>query len=160
LRSSAIAEFGIREAATDHFTVKGWHKYGDDHLRAALRSQYENTQKFFKAQGITHLTVARGTTEGGTVGDGESLEVLLQPLSSWTTSLTTAREFTVFNDTAKLLVTRVPVARVFSTCVTGNGCLKEAEVVLLGGPLTASAYQVTQYGSNDDEKRIAGGLRD
>jgi hypothetical protein len=99
--------------------------------KAYLRAEYEATQAWFKERGITHVSLFRGieldAPEGRTT-------VQMQPASSWTTSYDTAYDFASTGPDPKVLLTRVPVEQVLSTCVTGRGCLHETEVILLGKP--------------------------
>ena len=69
----------------------------------------------------------------------------MRPLSSFSLERGTADGFRTSDgsqgskDEGVFLATRVPVARIFSTPLTGIGCLDEAEFVILGGQLDAKA---------------------
>lgn len=58
----------------------------------------------------------------------DDVDLTAQPLSSWSSSYSTARGFgdVTFSQ-------RVPVANIWSTAVTGAGCLNEHEYVVIGG---------------------------
>lgn len=104
-------------------------------LRAIVRTNYEYTQKQFAKAGIKTVRVARGVSAlppgvGPLDQPGQHATVTARqnPLSSWSTSHTVARDFG-----SVVLMTEVPVSRVYSTSMTGPGCRNEWEVVLLGG---------------------------
>lgn len=137
-------EFNLKDAATDHFEPQlNREAVVLPRDRAYVRAEYENTQAFFKANGITHVSLFRGHL--GETTDGPQV-VRMQPASSWTTSLETA---SAFGGEAKsfIMTTRVPVERVLSTSITGRGCLHESEVILLGGKLPVQAF-TTKWASN------------
>jgi hypothetical protein len=117
-----------------------------DLCRQVARCMYEATQENLKKNGITHVKLYRGVkAEGLTQAAGMAdvkrakaasapsqkvASITLRPLSSWAFSSGTAQSFgyggAVFTAT-------VPANRIFSTAVTGFGCLNEHEVVVLGG---------------------------
>jgi hypothetical protein len=126
---------------------------------AFLKASYANTQSFLKEKGITHLAVYRGMATAFVSSDDKKdipslLEISpeefhkdaiksakinaheqmqLQPMSSFSTSWDTARVFCEGGQDATIIKTVVPANRIFSTCVSGVGCLDENEVVILGG---------------------------
>src|SRR5690606_22458816 len=70
----------------------------------------------------------------------------MQPMSSWSLHVNTAKEFAVPYDAGPfdggaILVAKVPVERIIATPRTGYGCLNETEVVVLGGAIEAGAMQ-------------------
>jgi hypothetical protein len=73
----------------------------------------------------------------------DTLTVVSQPLSSWSTSFGTADGFAFgASDFYGLQVSaRVPVERIFTTCVTGIGCLMENEVVVIGSEDTVGTVR-------------------
>ena len=114
-----------------------------DVLRAFVQAQYNATQEWFKERGIDKITVYRGIKDAKTTVAGEGL-VGLRPLSSWSTNLSTAIDFTrgkADTPLAKSMVFRreVDVKEIFSTPLTGVGCMEEYEVVLLGGKKTVDS---------------------
>jgi hypothetical protein len=152
LQMAAAKEFGLTTAEAelranhkDQMMLAAWDSRGpieQDVLRALVRNQYDYTQEVLKARGIEYLDLARGVTS---MPDrhlaGVTTLTLLNPLSSWTTSRFTAERFAGAADVADqwetragdyLLQARVPASRIFSTAVTGPGCLNEFEVVVLG----------------------------
>ena len=69
----------------------------------------------------------------------------MRPLSSFSLERSVANGFRTNDgsqgskDEGVFLATRVPVARIFATPLTGVGCLNESEFVILGGELDAKA---------------------
>lgn len=133
--------------------------------RAFVRAEYDRTQEWLKAEGITHVSVFRGMYDGyGDLGWGFET-VQMAPASSWSTDLKIAAGFaqnqmekaggfdpsdpelaipegTVGLDAApKVLTTRVPASQVLSTCVTGRGCLVEYEIILIGKEQRARVFR-------------------
>jgi hypothetical protein len=146
-------EFGLAEATMSHMTAPIRPKEDvEARNRAFVRAEYTRTQEWFKAQGITHVSVFRGMGDpDDALGSGIET-VTMQPASSWTTDLKTAVSFARDQaGPAKILTARVPVADVLSTCVTGRGCLPEEEIILLGRPQTVRIFsgekdeQMDQY---------------
>lgn len=116
--------------------------------RAFVRAQYDETQDLLKRKGIDEVLVFRGGgVPADTVpsGDDEAwsagyVHVRQNPLTSWSTSATVASDFQVdgsLNQDPAIFATVVPRERILSTPATGNGCLREAEVVILGGETPA-----------------------
>lgn len=106
-----------------------------DGIKAGLRefvgAQYRSTQTWLKEQGIKHVSVFRGMRVGVGSAKPTMTDLKLQPASSFSTNLGTAKSFsgghTVF-------MARVPAAQVLGSYLTGFGCSNEHEVVLLAGP--------------------------
>ena len=137
-------------------------------VKSFVLAQYENTQEFYKSRGITSIPVARGMTlpsdhpyvqelvsKYGDWPPGDlnppSIEasVLHRPLSSFATFLPATRQFARGQDSTDapnpssygvLLVSQVPVHQIFGNPYTGNGCLNEYEVVVIGGGLNGKVY--------------------
>ncbi len=117
--------------------------------RAFVRAQYDETQEFLERAGIDEVLVYRGggipkgivPPEGGDEAWGAGyVNVRQNPLTSWSTSATVASDFQVdgsLNQDPAIFATVVPRERILSTPATGNGCLREAEVVILGGETPA-----------------------
>ncbi len=132
------------------------YRYDAPAYRVFLRTMHNHTQRQLKKAGITRLTLYRGVgyrladdgsfdaneapawTEG--VGDAPAAhDVHLSALSSWSTSIETARGFAGTNPPPRprkgiILGLTVPVSRVIGCPRTGFGCFEEAEYVLLPGP--------------------------
>ena len=134
-------------------------------IRLAIRAQYKATQEFLRKQGIEFLGIIRGFTmpeshplypdvidvsetsiDADLEATGIDGEHSLRPLSSWSTNTPTAIAFS--KNTAQLdedrksvvVVARVPREQIFGTALSGNGCLDEYEVVLLGVPTNGRTY--------------------
>ena len=112
-------------------------------LRTFLRAQYNETQKFFKDNGIKSVTAYRGMQFNNTqatplkpaYGEAKylkSAKSLLQPLSSFSLYPETAASFTS-GKTGALIAAEIPVSRILSTPKTGMGCLYEYEILVMGG---------------------------
>ena len=106
-----------------------WYEAHADGLRAFSRAMYDDTQAWFKAQGMTHVNVWRGAE----LGQANAIDVAyigLRPASSFSTTYETAQNFSGLNGT--LVGLRIPVGQVLGTARSGWGCLNEREVVVLG----------------------------
>jgi hypothetical protein len=106
-------------------------------LKAFVKAQYRLTQEWFEDRGIDKITVYRGIKKAKSTVSGEGMAGL-RPLSSWSTNISTAEDFTRGSlgeslEKSMLLRREVDVKEIFSTPLTGVGCLAEYEVVLLGG---------------------------
>ena len=126
--------------------------YPEDVQRRVLRAQYDNTQKFLREQGIGPddvVTLYRGSRwnrevtkdwkEGGKVAFHDNT------LASWSLSQDVARRFVRSGKEGKdgvLLRVNVPARMIFSTALTGIGCLTEGEIVVLGGRGTAELVEI------------------
>lgn len=146
LLRNAMADLAL--GAAEHHTeedVDSFHQA----LRGFVRAQYDETQDYFKKKGITSLTLARGMNnlqEGVHSQDG-LVKLHLQPLSSFSTSPSTATDFATGDPTtASVYYARVPVEKVVGTYHTGNGCTGEYEVVVAAHP-ELTAYQTQAYGA-------------
>lgn len=129
-------------------------------LRSFLRIQRDHTLEFLRERGIEEVTVYRGMSvdalpewvkgqdipRGATWTDlsGYTNQLELQPLSSFALDPETAENFASFRegDHAVMVAIDVPVEQIIGTCRTGFGCLREGEVVLLGGQFTGAAFNV------------------
>jgi hypothetical protein len=118
-------------------------------LEAYVKEQYRMTQEFLKKKKFKYVTIYRGMDLGKSKegrayyntlsGEGNVINMSLQPASSFSASLDTANEFASDSDTDSTIIiaTRVPIERVISTAMTGIGCGEETEVVIMGGELPA-----------------------
>lgn len=180
IQVSAVKEFGLTDTAPwiesssdpnaqsdqEHFVGEELEKNGAMY-QAFLRSQYDATQKALSDAGITEVTVHRGTEtttddekafaashEAGTA----QVDITSRPLSSWSTSRDTAVSFAppdqsqYGGDAGGVIYDAVvPADRILSTPVTGNGCLSEHEVVVLGGKDTVTISR----GSDADVEAVS-----
>jgi len=113
-----------------------------DLYKAFLQAQYDNTQQFLNDHGITNLPLYRGLYNAQTEWQKQGGEVTIniRPLSSFATTRQSAESFAgglTSKDRKHLdgniISATVPADRIFSLPLTGVGCLKEREVVILGG---------------------------
>jgi hypothetical protein len=111
--------------------------------------QYKHTQAMLKHHGITEVSVIRGMTAGENATSGskpEKVKLKLQPASSFSTSLSTAKSFAGTQGKSKLYFATIPASQVLSSFRTGYGCTGEKEVVVLNHPDTfAMEYSVNPY---------------
>ena len=149
LGNSTYTGYGdlLGEATTE------WGKH-DKGIQAFLQAQYDNTQRYFKDQGITHVPALRGAgwkrgeAPPGVNFDGttQKLPFQLQPLSSFSLDAKTAERFSFSGASEERMMvgSDIPVDRIFSTCQTGFGCKNEAELVVIGGTddMMAVSYDV------------------
>jgi hypothetical protein len=153
MQLAAKEEFGLEKSYTkfETHTMKGAHdKYLSDPdikagMKAFLRTQYNHTQEFLKDAGITHLPIIRGMSfaDNSPVDHIEfntptKAKMQLQPLSSFSSSATTAEYFTgtVTGGKGKIRVltaAMIPVERIMGCVQTGFGCMSEKEFIVLGG---------------------------
>lgn len=104
-------------------------------LRDFVKAQYSNTQEFFKAAGVKELYLARGMKTGSGSHVAERIGLKLQPASSFSANLGTARSFA---EGHTLYLVKVPVSQVLGTYRTGYGCSNEHEVVVLADKNTTA----------------------
>lgn len=97
-------------------------------LKEFVRAQYDNTQTFLKDAGIKEVYLARGMKVGSSSHKAEIIGLKLQPASSFTTNMKTAKSFS-HGHTVYLV--KVPAAQVLGSFRTGYGCTGEDEVVVL-----------------------------
>jgi hypothetical protein len=159
----AAADQAGLQSALHTLPDRHWELAGQYHdaLRAAVSSIYQATQTELRQAGITEAVLYRGMAipnadlapgfHGGTRDVHLSMTAEGRPLSSWTTDAATARAFaeSVVAErqerhqpahTAVVLQARFPARRIFSTPHNGPGCLKEKEVVVLGGAMRVRAH--------------------
>lgn len=95
-----------------------------------------------QAKGIKKVTLYRGmqgfmATDYGDEPEAKTAEILLRPLSAWSTYPLEANYFAdgYFGNSGKGVVIKatVPAQDIFSIPLTGFGCLDENEVVLKSG---------------------------
>jgi hemerythrin len=124
-------------------------------LDAFIKGMYENTQSFLdKHYKGDYVTLYRGmkffedskdpgweSLSAHLYGHGEArgamVDVLLQPISSFSTQYSTADGFT--GRGGPVFAIRVPKSRILSTTASGFGAMNEHEVTVLGGRYPAFA---------------------
>jgi hypothetical protein len=113
-------------------------------ISASLDAQYSATQQWFQEQGISEITLYRGMDIDTPAG---TQEVQMRPLSSWSLDSGVASAFgpTTFQAT-------FPVDRILSIPTTGVGCLREQEVVVLGGTIEAEVTIDDVMGFDPEEE--------
>lgn len=136
--------------------------------RIWLREMHRETQRQLKAAGITDkITVFRGTKFSDTKDISSNMKSLikanrgqqtpfvleeriaLQPMSSFSTDLSTALDFANDAQVEVVTVANIPVERILATPTSGFGCLHESELVILGGEEQAwSAFTYEAYARN------------
>jgi Dinitrogenase reductase ADP-ribosyltransferase (DRAT) len=105
-------------------------------VKAYVDEVYSSTQALLKKDGITEVTVYRGVNflsiSDPIEGDGVQ-KVVLNPLSSFSLSESTASQFASGSGNSYILTESFPAERVFSLAMTGPGCLNETELLIIGG---------------------------
>ena len=98
--------------------------------RQLLRQMYDNTQRFFKNQGITEVVMYRGVRlpVGKRPKLGNVVRVKGNAMESWSGDPDTSKNFGTV-----MLAMKIPVERILSIPMSGFGCLHEYEYVILGG---------------------------
>lgn len=146
-------------------------------LRAIAQEIYANTQEALKAMGVDELVLFRGMAiepespllqVGKVVQSGTGtiyretypyrvaryVPLRMQPISSFSASLRTASSFT-FGERGQahaIVAVRVPREKVFSTCISGMGCLAEAEVVVLHHDEARGSVVMSEYDDMNFDK--------
>jgi len=166
----AKEEFGLSASSTSDFfklSDAGIAKKGFDAAKVKegaklfLREMYNETQAEFKRQGIKEITLFRGMNlqrdkVGSIINQLESGKIVakleghnFRPLSSFSTSTDIAIHFAGEADDGgihNVISIKVPVERIISSPVTGYGCRREFEYVVLGSNKTydnvLSAYKL------------------
>jgi len=146
MQMAARQEFGLSKSYMGHVASNAQAdaivilRQNGKAMRAFLRAQYDATQQFFKNNGIQHLTGYRGMGFDRVIPEFrfnynpviDQKIMKMQPLSSFSTKMKTARGFTAGKEYRMVSQAKVPVSRILSTCQTGFGCKSEAEFVVLG----------------------------
>lgn len=105
---------------------------GSDKQRTLLRTMYDKTQSELKAEGVKEVRLYRGAGFDKPQSPG-SYELETNAISSWSLGESVARSFADDAPNGAVISTVVPVERILSFPTTGLGCLREGEVVVLGG---------------------------
>jgi len=125
--------------------------YPSDVQRRILRAQYDNTQKFLREKGIGPddvVTLYRGAKWDKAITKdwkaGQEVAFHDNALASWSLGEDIARRFWRWDSEKDgvIIKVNVPASMIFSTALTGNGCLTEGELLLIGGRGTAELVDV------------------
>lgn len=100
---------------------------------------YDSTQAFLRSTGFDKFVLVRGIYLKDPISGELSMET--NALSSWTLYSFIADSFGNHQIWAE-----IPVSRVWSTCLTGVGCLWEYELVVLGTPLAKERITIVKTG--------------
>lgn len=114
-------------------------------INGFVDATYGYTQLVLEEAGIEKITLYRGMTTTAKTGVDK---VTLQPLSSFAVSYNTALGFSNgggFGDLSDgfgptVIAVEVPADKIFSTSISGVGCLTESEMVVMGGEYTAKVF--------------------
>lgn len=160
MQNAVQSAFGL----TDAWAVPSWEDSDEFNsgakrkwLTECARAQYEFTQETLKDAGVDSLVVFRGTRNlSGNVPVSWSatdrparrsmesgIKVRTSPLSSWSVYESDAQQFGIGSPGGVITRMVVPRERIFSTPLTGFGCLNENEIVVLGGEYTVDAFNAT-----------------
>ena len=141
-------------------------------LSSFLLAQYASTQQYFNYKGIKEVTLFRGMQASPADPDEPertvnplkapvNTEILMRPLSSWSTRLDEAASFaqTLGDDAFGTIVkARIKTKDILAIPYTGVGCREETEVVVIGRPVQGSfraGYKSwLSEGRNDYEKQV------
>ena len=147
MQMAARQEFGLTKSFMGHVPSNAYAdsivilRQDGKAMRAFLRAQYDSTQQYLKANGINTITGYRGMSFQEAVPEFrfnynpviDQKIMKMQPLSSFSSDLSTARGFTTGHEYRMVSQSKIPASRILSTCQTGFGCKSEAEFVILGG---------------------------
>jgi GNAT superfamily N-acetyltransferase len=131
-------------------------------LDAAVRFQYDATQKYLKDRGIEEVVLFRGTGSPRSLKRQPSQQELDEgtwetidshPLSSWSSQIEQARQFTRSDGVMMTMV--VPRERIYAIPMTGSGCLREHEFIVLGGQDRARAQTTDEFMRKDTAEHVA-----
>jgi hypothetical protein len=132
-------------------------------MKAFIESQYEATQEKLRDLGISYVKVYRGMkfdemfeddkyklATSLANSDSNEVEVALRPLSSFSSSENTADGFSEggyleydgeeIKAPSILIDSVIPASQIFSSAMTGFGCLFETELVVLGPSVAGKIY--------------------
>lgn len=166
MQEIAAQEFGVENHAsweTDDeigSLVQEYVKEDGPVYSSFLRAQYENTQAFLKEQGIEAITVYRGM-QGlsqdiiSQVNAASNQDMSFRPLTSFSLKEEVAKDFAgmYFSDAENpnnsvIMKTDIPAERILSLPITGIGCLREEEAVILGGDINVDVATMQTYKEN------------
>ena len=140
-------------------------KFGDDKvLQSFVKAQYEATQQYLAAKGIKEITLFRGMKTAPLASryeddepNPERTEILMRPLSSWSTSADEANYFSGREGDGVVIKARFKAQDIFALPLTGVGCMMEMEVVVNSGSVTGSVrkpFNPNSYAYNTRDERL------
>ena len=156
------ASLAVQDAAAEVFNIKDAKKlkfpseFAERHAKESVthgnvyrefvKAQYAETQEMFQRAGITEVTMYRGRMSNERAPlIPTATPVVMRPLSSWSSDPSTATAFSYAGGAVRqnsiVHKVTVPVKRIVSTPLTGNGCLEEQEFVIMGGRMDTYAMQ-------------------
>lgn len=168
MQEIAAKEFGVENHALwmiDNEIGSLVREYVDEDgpvYSAFLRAQYENTQAFLNERGIEAITVYRGM-QGlpeetiSQVNAAPNQDMSFRPLTSFSLSEGVANNFAgggyISDDgnnptNSVIMKTDIPANRILSLPITGIGCLREEEAVILGGDINVDVATMKTYKEN------------
>jgi len=148
IQVAAAKEFNLEPPKLLHKEIETGNQKA---FRAFIRAQYDETQQFFKDQGITHVEAFRGMffkepLSGEKIDEVKGVTLLktdfrFHPMSSFSAMPDVAETYaeTVGSKSDKyqvLVKVAIPRERVLSLATTGFGDAEQAELVLLGKPMS------------------------
>lgn len=101
-------------------------------IEGFVDASYNHTQGIFEDAGVERITLYRGM-----IFDSKPSghKIALQPISSFAVDYTTAATFAndaSYRHVPVVVAVEVPVSRIFSSSLSGIGCLTESELVVMG----------------------------
>ena len=150
--SRLSARSGIGGGVDDLLQDETSRKVFEDYVTAT----YEETQSKWKEQGIESVTLYRGINDSRSPKIRDGLEfrekgimrmpVQMRPLTSWAYTKDGALAFASGRGSSGVIFKAiVPIKNVWSSAVTGAGCVSEDEFIVLGGNIPTVAAEVTTY---------------
>jgi hypothetical protein len=148
---------GVRSDVMDE--AKALYENAGEGLRALARATYDETQRWFKDEGIDGLTIFRGSdsaaARAGIAYNGAVNDTTLpaRGVSSWAVSPEPAYMSAAHNNGAYSLLAmdRIPVSEVWSTAYSGFGVADESEVIVMGDARQVSALTWVSKGADAQE---------
>lgn len=142
-------------ASTLDYNTWGDSKVSGDLVHAGLKEfvagMYRNTQNYLASKGIDHMYLARGmkmsASEGAAIKD-----VKMQPMSSFSTSISVAKNFAAGGS---VYLVKVPRSQIVGTYLTGFGCSNEHEVVVLANAKMKSVQVKALNITAEQPKKVA-----
>lgn len=170
MQEVAAKEFGIENHAPwemNEELVALVDKYVKDDgavYSSFLKAQYESTQEFLKDKGIDSITMFRGMKElpdevMAEAKASANQDMSFRPLTSFSMNEATAFNFAgnhyegITLENAVVLRSEIPAERILSIPLTGLGCLREEEAVILGGEINVDVVTAKDYFANQQANK-------